>query len=141
MNDAKKIETTWTHFWDMNSGGGRKEKWAHIFIEAPEEEAKVIFYNRFNHNPERVSCSCCGGDYSISEGTLAQITGYHRGCAYDMETHLYVEMPRKDRLSDQPFMALEEYMKNTDAMFIPATDIKENERNGSLPKSGWVWVD
>lgn len=36
----------WTEFWDMHSGGGQKEKWAKIYIEAPEEEARVIFYNR-----------------------------------------------------------------------------------------------
>jgi hypothetical protein len=52
-----------------------------VSIEAPEEEAKVIFYNRFGHNPERVSCTCCGGDYSISEEpTLKRLTGYHRNC-------------------------------------------------------------
>ena len=44
----------WTHFWDMHSGGGQKEKFGHCYIEAPENEAKVIFYNRFGHNPERV---------------------------------------------------------------------------------------
>lgn len=86
---------TWTHFWDMNSGGGSKETWQHIYIEAAEAEAKVIFYNRFGHNPERVSCTCCGEDYSISEGpSLAQLTGYHRHCSNlvtprDPETRFY----------------------------------------------------
>jgi len=51
---------------DMHSGGDLKEKWQYIYIEAPEEEAKVIFYNRFGHNPNRVTCTCCGKDYSIS---------------------------------------------------------------------------
>ena len=45
----------WTHFWDMSSGGGRKENWKHIYIEAAESEAIVIFYNRFGHNPNRVT--------------------------------------------------------------------------------------
>lgn len=79
--------TVWTHFWDMNSGGGRKEDWHHIFVEAPEEEAKGIFYARFGHNPERVTCTCCGGDYSISEGTLADLTGYHRHLRYASPLH------------------------------------------------------
>lgn len=85
----------WTHYWDMNSGGGRKEKWKHIYIEAPKAEADVIFYKRFGHNPNRVSCTCCGGDYSISEDeNLAQLTGYHRGLRSletprDPETGLY----------------------------------------------------
>lgn len=74
---------TWTHFMDMHSGGGTKEEpFEHIYIEAPEAEARVIFYNRFGHSPERVSCTCCGGDYSISEhATLKEATAYERGCA------------------------------------------------------------
>ena len=72
----------WTLFWDMNSGGGLKEApYGKVYIEAPEEEAKIIFYNKFGHNPERVSCTCCGEDYAISEGpTLLQVSGCHRGC-------------------------------------------------------------
>jgi len=74
-------KTKWTHFWDMHSGGSQKLDWAHIFIEAPEEEAKVIFYNRFGRNPERVTCTCCGRDYSISEeSSLRKATGFHRNC-------------------------------------------------------------
>lgn len=72
---------TWTQFWDMHSGGGLKEKQARIYIEAPEAEAKVIFFNRFGHNPERVTCTCCGDDYSISESlSLGQASGFHRNC-------------------------------------------------------------
>lgn len=73
----------WTEFMDMHSGGGQKEKFAYCFIEAPEDEAKIIFYNRFGHNPERVTCTCCGEDYSISEyKTLEQATAYERNCEY-----------------------------------------------------------
>ena len=73
----------WTQFWDMHSGGGQKEDVAMIFIEAPEDEAKLVFYNRFGHNPERVTCTCCGSDYSISESeSLEQLTGFHRNCKY-----------------------------------------------------------
>lgn len=74
-------KSKWTHFWDMHSGGGTKEKFQHIYIEAPQNEAEVVFYNRFGHNPNRVSCTCCGPDYSITEGaSLARLTGYHRNC-------------------------------------------------------------
>lgn len=71
----------WTHFWDMHSGGSVKEApYAHIYIEAPEAEAKVIFYNRFGHNAERVTCTCCGEDYSIMEyASLADATAFQRG--------------------------------------------------------------
>ena len=57
----------WTAFMDMHSGGGTKEgSFERIYIEAPEEEAHVIFYNRFGHSPSRVSCTCCGEDYSTT---------------------------------------------------------------------------
>lgn len=71
----------WTLFWDMHSGGGTKEPpYQKIYIEAPIEEAKVVFYNRFGHNPDRVTCTCCGEDYSIDEEpTLAKASGFHRG--------------------------------------------------------------
>lgn len=75
--------STWTTFWDMHSGGSQKEKYSKIYIEAEEKQAKVIFYNKFGHNPERVSCTCCGGDYSIDESeSLASATGYHRNCEW-----------------------------------------------------------
>lgn len=74
----------WTLFWDMHSGGGAKEKnYDKIYIEAPEDEAIVVFYNMFGHNPNRVSCTCCGEDYSISESeTLEQASAYHRNCEW-----------------------------------------------------------
>lgn len=72
---------TWTGFKDMHSGGGSKEPHEHIYIEAPEAEAKVIFYNRFGHSPDRVTCTCCGPDYSVYEHeSFAQATGFERGC-------------------------------------------------------------
>lgn len=69
----------WTHFWDMHSGGGQKLKYAHIFIEASESEAKRIFQDKFHRDPDNITCDCCGSDYSISEyETLEAATSYHR---------------------------------------------------------------
>jgi hypothetical protein len=81
-SESKENAVPWTQFHDMHSGGGCKEPpYEHIFIEAPEAEAKVIFYNRFGHNPDRVTCTCCGQDYSLTESAdLAQATGFERGC-------------------------------------------------------------
>lgn len=31
----------WTRFMDMHSGGGSKEKWEYIYIEAPETRRKL----------------------------------------------------------------------------------------------------
>jgi len=71
-----------TRFMDMHSGGGCKEPpYNKIYIEAPEQEAMVIFQNRFGHNPNRVTCTCCGEDYSIDESkSFAQASGYDRNC-------------------------------------------------------------
>ena len=103
---------SWTHFWDMHSGGGCKEApYEHIFIEAPLEEAVRIFYNRFGHNPYRVSCTCCGEDYSVSEyDTLEEATAYHR---------------RDVTLEENMFNALK-----YEALFIEHDEIKEAERGG-----------
>jgi len=73
-----------TRFMDMHSGGGTKEgPYEYIYIEATQSEAEIIFYNRFGHNPNRVSCTCCGSDYSINEeADLEQGTAHERNCEY-----------------------------------------------------------
>ena len=102
----ERLKGVWTKFWDMCSGGKEKEKWEIIYIQASEDEAKVIFYNRFGHNPERVTCTCCGEDYSISsESDIHELTSYHqRGCE------------------------LEEYMQKKDVLFIFSDGVKMEER-------------
>lgn len=131
-----KEESKWTLFWDMHSGGGTKEKpYEKIYIEAPEEEAKVIFYNRFGHNPERVSCTCCGEDYSISESdTLEQASGYHRNCAWDKDAKGYIEKPNK---YNDTFLTVEDYSKQEDVLIIPKSEIKDSERIGDVPSEGY----
>lgn len=132
----------WTHFWDMHSGGGQKENFAHCFIEAPENEAKIIFYNRFGHNPERVSCTCCGGDYSISEyETLEEATAYHRNCEFDKELNEYVESPRQSTFGTYEYIPLGEYMQRSDVLIIFARSILESEKIGEIPEQGYVWHD
>ena len=107
----------WIQFWDMHSGGGQKEKWAFIYIEAPRKEAEVIFYNRFRHNPNRVTCTCCGGDYSIDEGeSLEQLSGYHRNCT------------------------IEEYSKQKDVLIIRSNDVGEADFEVTeIPEQDYVW--
>jgi hypothetical protein len=123
----------WTKFMDMHSGGGQKEKWAYIFIEAPEEEAQVIFQNRFGHNPNRVTCTCCGKDYFIDESpTLEEATAYYRGCKYDEKTRKYVEKQATRFAFGRKYVTLEEHLKQ---------DILPEEREGSLREQGYVWMD
>jgi hypothetical protein len=158
----KKEEMKWTQFWDMHSGGGQKEKFSQCFIEAPEKEAKVIFYNRFGHSPERVSCTCCGEDYSVSESeTLEQATAYQRGCAYgyfkgkkripDSEGFvsgkgspkgvkgMYIE--EADSKYSKEYIPLEKYIQKDDVCVIYAKDIKPTEKVGEVPEQGYVRMD
>lgn len=155
----------WTLFWDMHSGGGTKEHpYEKIYIEAPEQEAKVIFYNRFGHNPERVSCTCCGEDYAIDESeTLEQASGYHRGCRYayfrpdgsecpqsegfvagqgtpDGYTQGYIEEPSEKPYTFNPYMTMDEYGDKEDVLIIREHEIKDGERKGDVPDEGYVWV-
>lgn len=149
----------WTLFWDMHSGGGLKDKWEKIYIEAPEEEAKVIFYNRLGHNPERISCTCCGEDYSISSNeSFAELTGFHRGCKaieskkrngkWIKDKRTYYEKGAKllpgrkwSTLSTMhEYIALKEYTKDKKVLIIKKKDIKAKERVGTVPKQGYVWA-
>lgn len=157
----------WTQFWDMHSGGSQKLDWAQIFIEAPANEAKTIFYNRFGRNPERVTCTCCGGDYSISEDeSLSQITGFHRNCR-SLETpkdsktglyknddpvikaHCYLECdedpPKGYELSSLSrageYQTLREFEDREDVLIIRADEIKPEWRKGDVPEEGYVWAD
>jgi hypothetical protein len=132
----------WTLFWDMNSGGKQKEKQSKIYIQAPQEEAKVIFYNRFGHNPERVTCTCCGEDYSINEhATLTQASAYHRHCAWDKKLERYVEKQNTDYVGVGKFIPLSQYRKDKDCLIIASKDIKPKERLGEVPQQGYVWQD
>ncbi len=119
----------WTRCMDMRSGGGLKEKpYSNIYIEAAESEARVVFYNRFGHSTERVSCTCCGEDYSLTESeTLAEVTEFERE---------WVSGYGKGRC-----MPLEEYLAREDVLVIRAEDIKPAERVGDVPEQGFVWRD
>ena len=108
----------WTHFFDMHSGGGKKEEWEHIFIELPKHEAKIYFYNRFGHNPERVTCTCCGEDYSISQyESLEKATGYYLGTG-----------------------TLEDYLSKPNVLVIREADIDPEMCKGDVPEQGYIWV-
>lgn len=144
----------WTQFWDMHSGGGQKLDWTQIYIEAPEEEATIIFYNRFGRNPQRVTCTCCGEDYSISEEEdLLQITAYERQCRFannpETKEGKYVE--KGEKLSEGwefgsfssvygKYQTIEEYKEREDILFITADEIRPEERVGDVPEEGYVWA-
>lgn len=118
----------WTQFWDMHSGGGTKEApYDKIYIEAPEAEACVIFYNRFGHSPARVTCTCCGEDYSTTEyKTLDEATAYQRN---------------DKGQGFGPRMTLAQYRRLKHVLVIPKREIKASERRGDVPRQGYVWQD
>ena len=142
----------WTRFMDMNSGGGRKEKWPFIYINAPEDEAKVIFYNRFGHSPSRVSCTCCGDDYSVDESaTLQQATAYERNCDYEKGAYVERQEPGKISIRDRCntadsdpwglYQTLDQYVTRDDVLIIRADEIEPKERIGEIPRQGYIWCD
>lgn len=137
----KEKEKAWTLFWDMHSGGGSKEDWSKIYIEAPEEEAAKVFYNRFGHSPYRVSCTCCGEDYSVHEyHSFEKASAYSRNCRWDKEKKGYVEEPQTGR----NYQTVDEYKKNERKneriLVIKKEDIKTEERKGTVPEEGYVWM-
>ena len=139
MAKRKNKPSPWTTFWDMHSGGGLKEKWDKIFIEAPQKEAISVFYARFGHSPGRVSCTCCGEDYSVNEDTtLLQATGFHRGCETG-KSGKYLDKPRKD--NPEAYLTEEEYLKSGRALAIRKDEITPEERKTDVPEQGYVWQD
>ena len=135
--------TKWTRFMDMHSGGDTKlPPYEYIYIEAPETEAITIFFNRFGHNPSRVTCTCCGDDYSINEEeNLQQATAFERGC--NDKDGKYIEEPRTSEYSDHVWKhtSLEDYLKKETVLVIRKEWIRPEERKGSVPSQGYVWMD
>lgn len=120
-----------TRFMDMHSGGRTKlPPYEYIYIEAPEKEARIIFQNRFDRDPDHVTCQCCGNDYSVSESnSLASASAYDRGCKWDKSTNDYD--PNSGKID------LDEYAKREDVLIILALQINPNERVGSSDEYEW----
>ena len=80
LDGLKYQKGPWTSFMDMHSGGSTKVKtYEYIYIQMAEEDARVFFSAMFGRSPGRVTCDCCGPDYSISEyATLEEATKYVR---------------------------------------------------------------
>lgn len=117
----------WTQFWDMHSGGGTAEPpYNHIFIELPKDKACIYFYNRFGHSPWRVSCTCCGADYSIEQfDSLEDATEYHR------TTH---------RISAGQHIPLEDFLQRDDVLVIREPEIDLGMCEGEVPEEGYIWI-
>lgn len=109
----------WVQFVDMHSGGFVKQPpHEYIYIEAKSEaEASIIFFNRFGHSPDRVTCSCCGVDYSVySEESLEELTEY-----------------------DRRDCSLVEHAERDDVLIIRSDEVRLGERKGEFPVRGHLW--
>lgn len=160
---------TWTRFMDMHSGGGQKHDFATIYIEAPKAEAKAVFYARFGTSPDRVTCTCCGEDYSTTESpTLAEASAYDRNLRYikpewavewaPLDRQKRIEANRLTRHLEVGEDVPDGYVLETMFMsqgadpipldvfaaterLIRADEITDAERATVVPDQGYVWVD
>jgi hypothetical protein len=101
----------WTLFWDMHSGGRQKLDWDKILIQADEGTARAIFQNRFDRDPDNVTCSCCGEDYSVNEeSSISQAIGYHLG--WHCEKGQYIERQRRwhNGNPDESFRTMKDFL-------------------------------
>lgn len=135
----------WTQFYDMSSGGSQKLQWHKIYIEAPEAEAKSVFYARLGRNPDHVTCNCCGSDYSITESaTLEQATAYDRNCDYDDAAREWVER-QGGRFTSGEYMTLDAWRArfsdcaSPECLLVFSSEIKPEERAAEVPKEGRAW--
>lgn len=113
----------WTRFWDMRSGGGQKLDWALIYIELPEDEAVKYFAQRFKRDPNNITCTCCGPDYSIDEQTsLLTATGYHRNCDHDGDNYIE-QKSHASHNAHRTYFTLEEYEAKSNVLIIRKEDI------------------
>lgn len=130
--------TKWTHFWDMHSGGRTKiEPYNHIFIELPEKEAISAFYSRFNRNPNRITCTCCGSDYSISEyDSLERATSFFRNVEIQEDG---TEKPRNNYFGNGKPRTMDELKAEKDFLFICEEDARKEDTTYEPPEEGWVW--
>lgn len=106
----------WTLFKDSFSGGAlTNPPYEYIYVEAPEEEARVVFEREFTH-PDNATCPCCGPDYMVDEQpTLEQLSAFERGCYWDSETKSYLEVARDDY---RPLFSLDDWIRRPDVMVI-----------------------
>lgn len=139
----------WTLFYDMHSGGGLKENpYQYILIEASQKEAEIIFYNKFGHNPNKITCRCCGPDYSIQEKeSIAQLTGFYRGCRQVISkenNNLWKYIELNEKIPDnyvvscskiyKTYQTTEQFCKQDDVLVIKNNDILAGYRIGVIPE-------
>lgn len=115
--------SNFTVFSDMHSGGNQKLHYPLIVIEAPEEEAILVFKQVFGRDPDHVTCNCCGKDYAIyaDEESLEQATGFWRRCAWDSKAGRYIEAP--GTFASYDYMPLDQFILSGKVKILLASDV------------------
>lgn len=129
----------WTRFMDMHSGGGCKEyPFEYIYIQYPKDVAERVFYLMFGHNPDRVTCTCCGNDYSVDESKdLKQATGYNRSCAYNADKKLYIESRVSEYSHRRRPMGVKAYCTQENVLVIYKDMVDASNIPHELPLEGY----
>jgi len=133
-----KTPKKWVEFHDMCSGGRAKEVYSHIYIEADDEaDACRVFYHHFGHSASRVTCTCCGEDYSVTEyESLHDATAFDRNCKWDQVAGEYVD--EQDPTSTRRYIPLDTYLALPNVLVLRDADIPAAEHIGDVPK--WLCV-
>lgn len=125
MKEAQTIlvqenNDNYTRFFDMCSGGNQKLAWSVIYVNLPENEAIEWFENRFNRNPNNVTCNCCGEDYSISSAdTLENLTQFQRNQKFRemvVKNNPNIDYETYRKITEE--ISLEEYLSLDDVLYI-----------------------
>jgi hypothetical protein len=99
-----------TRFMDMHSGGHLKTPYTHIYIDEPIGEAIRTFKELFKHDPDNVTCKCCGEDFIYEEySSLEEATAYDRDCKWT---------GKKYDLKDAPISVEEYFSGKNKVIFI-----------------------
>jgi hypothetical protein len=120
---VKENEGNYTRFWDMHSGGNQKLAWSMVLVNLPKDEAIEWFENRFNRNPENVTCNCCGEDYSISSAeTLEELTKFHRNEEFKwrvVKDNPHIDYDIYRQITDE--ISLDEYLTLDNVLYVEVT--------------------
>lgn len=73
-------ELSWFRFMDMHGGGDTKTPYAYVYVQSVNmDEAVEAFQDYLHVDPLKTTCTCCGEDFSIREGTtLEEASKYER---------------------------------------------------------------
>ncbi len=105
----------WTEFIDANTKEQKLENQIkHVYIEAPRNVAIEVFKRKFKYNPNQLDKHGIPEYDAIEHDTLAQATAFRRGCMFDFNTKLFVEIP--DSKGFIPYQTLEEFLQRKDVL-------------------------